>query len=336
MSEPTDIKALDEYLKGGSDISQRYRELGREDVPPELDRRVLAEARAAVAGEGAKRSRSWMRWSAPVALAASVVLVVTVVIESGVQDDASFANKPALAERKLDTSEPDSAGALLTEESRLEEPAQSPPFAPEPPASIAQQAASAAAPAPAPAAAPPPPSLAKAEAAEKRAYNVAPEEVRVDARAIRDRQQESALPVTAVAPPLASAEPQFAAAEQPVPSLPGSVRPVSARESVARTEAEADSADVGEVSVTGSRARRTPGRTAGPRNTISGSTLRGQIGQAADTAAQAEHPDPDKWLEEIRDLRRKGKTADADREWQLFLEAYPDFQVADDDIARKR
>ena len=82
VSDPIDIKALDEYLKGGSDISQRYRELGREDVPPELDRRVLDEARAAVAGGGAARSRSWLRWSAPVALAASVVLVVAVVIES--------------------------------------------------------------------------------------------------------------------------------------------------------------------------------------------------------------------------------------------------------------
>ncbi len=97
MSDPIDIKALDEYLKGGSDISQRYRELGREDVPPDLDRRVLAEARAAVAGGGAARSRSWLRWSAPVALAASVVLVVAVVIESPVQDE-TLAIQPASEE----------------------------------------------------------------------------------------------------------------------------------------------------------------------------------------------------------------------------------------------
>ena len=61
MSDPIDIKALDEYLKGGSDISQRYRDLGSEDVPPELDRRVLDEARAAVASGGAARSRSLLR-----------------------------------------------------------------------------------------------------------------------------------------------------------------------------------------------------------------------------------------------------------------------------------
>ena len=53
MSDPIDIKALDEYLKGNSDISRRYRELGSGDVPPpQLDRRVLDEARAAVASSG--------------------------------------------------------------------------------------------------------------------------------------------------------------------------------------------------------------------------------------------------------------------------------------------
>ena len=45
MSDPIDIKALDEYLKGGSDISQRYRELRREEVPPELE----SSARDAIA-----------------------------------------------------------------------------------------------------------------------------------------------------------------------------------------------------------------------------------------------------------------------------------------------
>ena len=99
MSDPIDIKALDEYLKGGSDIARRYREIGSEDVPPELDHRVLDEARAAVASGSGGRSRSWLRWSAPLALAASVVLVVTVVVESGVQNDASFATQQVAADK---------------------------------------------------------------------------------------------------------------------------------------------------------------------------------------------------------------------------------------------
>jgi hypothetical protein len=307
VNEPTDIKALDEYLKGGSDISQHYRELGHDDVPPELDRRVLEAARAAVADEGARRSRTWLRWSAPVALAASVVLVVTVVIENGVPKDTVYVAQPASEESK--------------EDSKLyrEAPAVAPQFVPEAPAPEL------AAVAPPPPAAPQPASepersLAKAELRDKRVANVVvPEEITVAAKARRDQMQDSPVAVSSV---VDAAEQQLAgSAAVPVP-----------RE---RAEAETDS-DVSEVSVTGSRARRATGRrTAGPRSPISGPSLSGEMRQSADTAAQAEQPEPEKWLEEIRDLRRKGRIVDADREWQQFVEAYPDFEVADDDIARK-
>jgi hypothetical protein len=157
VSDPIDIKALDEYLKGGSDISQRYRELGREDVPSELDRRVLDAARAAVASGGGARSRSWLRWSAPVALAASVVLVVTVVIESGVQDDTSFATKTVDEVRQVADQRQMEDQRQVEEHKLLEKSAQSleqespTQFAPEP-AAIVTRAAPAAAPASPPAA----------------------------------------------------------------------------------------------------------------------------------------------------------------------------------------
>jgi hypothetical protein len=305
VSDPTDIKALDEYLKGNSDISQRYRELGRDDVPPELDRRVLAQAHAAVAKDGAQRSRSWLRWSAPVALAASVVLVVTVVIESGVPKDSAYVVQPASEESKLYDEQP---------APRAAEPAQESQFVPE-------------APAPAPAR-----SLQKkAEVQDQRAVS---EEVRVEANAkMRRDQAESALPRTTDAVPADSAEPQVGTVNAAPVMLPqaSSVQEISARETSERTEAEADS-DVSSVSVTGSRARRATGRTAGPRNTISGAALSGETRQNADASADT---DPPKWLEQIRELRRKGRIAEADREWQRFSEAYPDFEVAEDDIARK-
>ncbi len=304
MNEPIDIKALDEYLKAGgsSDISQRYRELGRDDVPPELDRRVLDEARAAVANGGARRAKSLLRWSAPVALAASVVLVVTVVIENGVPKDTAYVVQPASEESKL-----------LYDEQPTQAPqaAQGPQFAPEAPAPQ---------PAAAPAAPPPEPSLAKKEVEEQR---FVPEEVRVEAKARRD--QAESVPVTA-APVLIDAEPPRAAG--------------NARETGERGEAEAEAdSDVSSVAVTGGRTRRATGRTAGPRNTISGAALSGEMRQSADNStdnsAQAEQRDPEKWLEQIRDLRREGRSDEADREWQRFTEAHPDFEVADDDIARK-
>ena len=55
-----------------------------------LDRRVLDSAREAV-----EKPRRWMRWSAPIALAASTVLVVSIVIETGVDKHAVPTSLPA-------------------------------------------------------------------------------------------------------------------------------------------------------------------------------------------------------------------------------------------------
>ena len=308
MNEPTDIKALDEYLKGSSEISQRYRELGRDDVPPELDRRVLDEARAAVANAGARRAKSLLRWSAPVALAASVVLVVTVVIENGVPKDTAYVVQPASEESQLHDEAPAQDQFVADAPAKLDQA----------PAPAAEPAAAPAAPSPAP-----PPalarerSLAKVEAADKRLSGLA-EEVIVTAQSRRDQEQPApAAPITVIESADARLAGGNAVAPLPEPHERGE----------AKSAAEADT-DLSSVSVTGYRTRRATGRTAGPRNTISSAAQSGEMRQQAEL-------EPEKWLEDIRDLRRKGKTADADREWQQFIEAYPDFEVADDDIARK-
>jgi hypothetical protein len=324
VSDPTDIKALDEYLKegGSSDISQRYRELGREDVPPELDRRVLAEARAAVAGGGAARSRSWLRWSAPVALAASVVLVVAVVIESPVQDE-TLAIQPASEARQAEEYE-------LQRQEPAQERRQE---VPQPPRVVIEQPAVSVSSA-VPPAAPPPASAAKSEA--KRADR-APvvEEVLVNAEASR-APSFAISPVAVDSVAVDAAEAQLAA-ERPAPVRTQSTAARNEVDRAARLEdssskASDASTEVQEIAVTGSRQRRSAGRTAGPRNTISGSAF--ETRPAAD--ADAEQSDPVKWLEEIRDLRRAGKTAEADVAWQRFREAFPDFPVAQDDVARKK
>jgi hypothetical protein len=318
VSEPTDIKALDEYLKRGSDVSARYRELGSDDVPPELDRRVLAAARDAVANEGARRSRSWLRWSAPVALAASFVLVVTVVLEGGLQDEKPVALPQAPAEVRQEPSvEPavasdDKANAdderKLVDELRKQQrgvvadynvrvqnaPQPAREFAP-PPAPLVVTAPSAS-------------TVAKVEAERMKSATPAQEVVVTGAR--RDEQQLATSPVTVV-----TQEDVAAAAGQTAP--------------------EADSSrDLQEVVITGGRNRRATGRTAGPRDTMSTDSFRRETRPASDE--QAERSDAKAWLEEIRELRRAGKTADADREWLRFREEFPDFPVAADDLARKK
>jgi hypothetical protein len=329
VSEPTDIKALDEYLKGDSDVSRRYRELGHEEVPPELERRVLAAARDAVANEGTQRSRSWLRWSAPVALAASVVLVVTVVLERGPDQLAQVpAQAPAEPQvRGMIGDQDDSAAAerKLAEEVTRQRAARDQESAPVYVQPVTQ------APPPALADVPPMPELAPAAATSAKAEArpiVPPPEL------VLEQQAEQTV-AAAVAP-----VPEAPAA-QPTPTQTAEA---SAGESVALNKEEADAAtSVEEVSITGARTRRGPGRTAGPRGTISSTTSsRGAAAAASrpvsddEQAARADRSDPAAWLEEIRDLRRAGRSADADREWDLFHEAFPDFYVADDDLARRK
>jgi head-tail adaptor len=73
MTEPTkpDDRELEEYLKGGSTLSRRYREASGETAPAELDELILAQARAE-----ARRKPVINRYLAPVAVAASLVLAV--------------------------------------------------------------------------------------------------------------------------------------------------------------------------------------------------------------------------------------------------------------------
>lgn len=74
MTEPVrpDDRVLDQYLKGGSAISKRYREASGEAAPPELDEAILALARA----EARRKPPSLNRVMAPLALAASLVIAV--------------------------------------------------------------------------------------------------------------------------------------------------------------------------------------------------------------------------------------------------------------------
>jgi hypothetical protein len=127
------------------------------------------------------------------------------------------------------------------------------------------------------------------------------------------------------------------AAERPAPAM--RTQTTSVRNEADRTAGLEDSSAKASAStvlqeavVTGTRQRRSAGRTAGPRNTISGSAF--ETRPAAD--ADAEQSDPAKWLEEIRYLRRAGKTAEADAAWERFREVFPDFPVAQDDVALRK
>ncbi|MEY4933442.1 MAG: hypothetical protein RLZZ403_1762 [Pseudomonadota bacterium] len=91
MSTPGDDQDLDEFLSGQSDLSRHYRSSrpqgAREEPPPDLDRAILAQARAAVAAPAATVTplpiRKRLQWAVPFALAASVLLTVAIFREAG-------------------------------------------------------------------------------------------------------------------------------------------------------------------------------------------------------------------------------------------------------------
>lgn len=317
MSDPTDDKALDEYLKGGSPVSQRYRELGADQVPPDLDYRVLAQARAAVVKRPAAKSRNWIRWSAPLALAASLVMVVTIVIESGVQDETVLtAAKPTAdvgAVQSNVVEEQKAVSGSVRDERALVD-------APPPPASIEPQFA----PSPVP------------EVVQPGIEPKAIEEVMATAKRSRETPQYSVAPVTAIQMPApAEAESDAAGASAAVPPTTAIQQTTAVK---SRTEARRDQAessdDLSEVAVTGSRVKRAPALTAGPRNTVPQSRA-GNTDEVERSLAR-QFFDPEQWLAFIRELRKDGRTATADKEWEQFVETFPDYVVSKDDAARKK
>ncbi len=119
MTDQKQDKEFEAFLTGESELADRYTELGREEPPPELDAQILAVARNAAK---VHRVEFGPRggWLKPVALAATVLLslslVMNIVVESPVRfeqvvtesektdirPDADFAVKElrSLAEKK--------------------------------------------------------------------------------------------------------------------------------------------------------------------------------------------------------------------------------------------
>lgn len=293
---------LDEYLKGDSSVSRQYRQLHSAEVPAELDRLVLRQAQDAVRATPAK-SRTWMRWSGPLALAASAVLVVSIVIETGMQNEVMLT-----AEKSSAPAGPqmEPAAPRMEDKRRQSAPVEQDAVAKN------SAAGSAASEAPtSPQFAPPPPPVPIQDFAADRAVAqfVSPPEVRLDMPA----------PVSAPAEPLSSvqmkeesAQPLAEASELSLPKVArerrdaGAPPPVAAPSAATRAEADAQ-----EVLVTG--------------NAIASRPV---------SAVIAPFSDPERWLEQIRQLRKENKQTEADREWRRFREAFPDHPVSEVDAAR--
>jgi hypothetical protein len=86
---------FESFLAGESELSDRYAELGHEQPPPEIDARILAEARRAAK---LRKIRFGPRggWLKPVALAATVLLSLSIVLN--IIMEAPIRYEPAISE----------------------------------------------------------------------------------------------------------------------------------------------------------------------------------------------------------------------------------------------
>jgi hypothetical protein len=333
VSEPTDKdlpdeQQLDEYLRGGSAVSRQYRQLRSADVPTELDRLVLRQAEDAVKTRPAK-SHAWRRWSGPLALAASAVLVISIVMESGVRDEVRLSvpasapvetqaafKRPAQTvdetsdqpseQKTAESSAADAAGAAVV------------PIVPVEPTELALPKV--AAPAPfAPQFTDDPPPAPPAVAA--------PKLERVPSADLRRGESEQSISQSAAVDPAPATMP----APAPVPAAEAPERDDS---EVAVTSARARSLGDEEANrgVTGSM-RFEHRRVARPRSTVAapGETL---SSAAEQTDEPRSYTDPEQWLRDIRELRKEKKHEEADREWLRFRLVFPNYAVAEDDLVR--
>lgn len=306
MTEPTDKvdeQQLDEYLKGDSSVSRQYRQLPGADVPPSLDRLVLRQAEQAVK----RPSRpAWMRWTAPLAVAASAVLVVSILIETGLQDE-TIVSAPVMQERR-------EAAPEAPMESKMIEESATQPSAEAPAEALGALDSQMPAPQAPKIAVPPPAALSETPLASV--------------------QRQA--PPAAASPAPAPLEEQVAKAEQRdnAAFVADVARQKSDLEAAAREQ---------ELSATQRAMRGEQADVAGPRDTVETPEPKAvlsysrPISASGDSMAtlQKTYTDPEAWLKDIRQLRKDNKQEEADRQWRRFRAAFPDHEVAETDSARE-
>ncbi len=340
MSNAIDDKELNEYLSGNTQFSSRYRAIETGAVPPELDSLVLANAATdnvtPINSTKSRRSKSlgfWMRMSVPVALAASFVLVISIMIESGVRYDAV----------PTKTMEAPSIPATSTKEIRAEaaiDRAQQPaalrvnaaekPQAPNTQVKLER-------------AAPPAKSSAPNSVAQSSDLN----KTVVSGQMIRGHADEVALPIDAISRDEAVQSIAPASPSPTVAALALSASKTAAAEAKAvpstsvdsrnKARRAADTTGLEEIVVTGQRRQNTNTNSgAGPRGTIRPPSVSERELSDAELAAQEREAIPATWLTYIRELRAIGDARAADRQWQRFVRAYPTYAVDEVDSARPK
>lgn len=421
MSNAFEDKMVTDYLDGNSQFSRRYRAIDTDDVPAEMDAAILARANAATVAsndainsnvvsidsavktpEVARRKSLafWTRIGTPMAIAASFVLVVSIMFDSGVREsklsapvyqeasgpaqdsgklnrelanerdaaapvslaeataapatasmeqarnDAMAEREKSLTAKRVAQTDAVSPRSMVEEQRDLrgsadafpadkaavqvdERVGNNGPFKKEASQELAKLS---------PVAAPPPEASRQLANAGVSAPGNELNGVEVQ-RARRVQAQPATPPITIVAeaPPAPSAS----SARAPVPSLRTGSGDFSRASQSLQDRQELRSAN-GRASTTAT-SRSAAGSTASTaEKKVTEKTKVAEVNAAKPasaapaqpTAKQLREADAGKWLVYIRGLRMTGKELAADREWDRFVKAYPNYDVAADDRAR--
>jgi hypothetical protein len=93
MSEQKDNQALEEYLKGNSGLSQKYRAESANEPPAHLDTAILLAAKNAIENHEKGAGSSTSRWYVPLSLAAVLVISFSLVFRIYDQEEQQILNK---------------------------------------------------------------------------------------------------------------------------------------------------------------------------------------------------------------------------------------------------
>jgi hypothetical protein len=279
MNTPEDTRGNDQEHRDAQ-LSERYRELESDAIPPALDAAVLALAQEEI--DNTNRSRRWRKWAPPFALAASAILAVSILFYSG--GERATLNTPPVASHEgvasmADKRAEDQVSATNTAKStQLElQPMMAPravgPRAENEPVVPLERSA---------ATSPLPTESMSAPAQPNRDQKVLQASQAAPVAKLKSEAEER----TRIARPAQFANANTAAAAAPPAAAPSA--PAVAGE-LKKTAGELDAAG----------------------------------------AAQ-------QWLQDIRKLRADGKIEEANRQWQEFRKAFPDYAVPDTDAARPK
>lgn len=301
---PSD-RELEVYLSGDSDVSRRYRAAGTEEPPAELDRAILAQARAVTESTPVNivrfPGRKAARWAVPFAVAATVLLTFAIVQEAGI--DSGFAPHESV---EREAPEQSATGTAAPAENVMDMRVAPPPASPQVLPELAIEIPSASE------------STAEFDLEKSSASALSgssPPPVSDKAENVPADSSAADLPRAVNAPLKAKPEPGFLSGR--LKRSDDDLKKAQAPGGLQDTAAPAVYPSRQEA-VTATSSIMPPPAPAESKRELSAEKLR----------------EPKVWLEDIRKLRAAGKEVEAETELKLFLEAHPGYFEKNPDVVK--